>query len=517
MNKSEHVKITNNTIILYIKLSLSIILTIYTSRILLKNFGEVNYGIYFLIIGLVGFFNIILSNFSFTAMRFISYSLGTGDKVKTNQIFNTIFGISITIGFIAMLLMLLFGGKIIENTLNIPLHSVDDAYVVYNLSMITTFFLIIAVPLDSMLFSKGNILELSILELIIVIFKLVLALLLTAVDYSPIIFYSVSLLIVQLLFFIAKYFICQKYFKGSIKFNFSYMNWSVGKEMLSFLSWNFFGSFASLAVNQFKSILINIFFGVKLNLAEGLSNNVTSQISSFSSTLSTVVQPFLMKSEGSGNREHMVRLTYLSIKYSNLLFVLLAGPVFLELHFLLKSWLGNVPDHLEIFLKLSLITVFIQNCTFQLTNSLKAIGNISSFQIVESLIYILIIPLTYLFYSLGEAPEFIYYMFILFSFFLTYTRIYFAKKLIFINPIVFLKEAVRPIFLPLLFSVLLTLVLRLLLSEGFVRFVLIAMSFAVVLVFSFWHLSIKNIEKSIIWSIVNNRIVSFKIKKLAKK
>ena len=93
MNKSEHVKLTHNTIILYIKSSLSIILTIYTSRILLKNLGEANYGIYFLIIGLVGFFNIILSNFSFTAMRFISYSLGTSDKVKTNQIFNTIFGI----------------------------------------------------------------------------------------------------------------------------------------------------------------------------------------------------------------------------------------------------------------------------------------------------------------------------------------------------------------------------------------------------------------------------------------
>ena len=517
MNKSEHVKLTHNTIILYIKSSLSIILTIYTSRILLKNLGEANYGIYFLIIGLVGFFNIILSNFSFTAMIFISYSLGTSDKVKTNQIFNTIFGISIAIGFIGLLLMLLFGGKLIENTLNIPINSVDDANVVYNLSMVATFFLIIAVPLDSLLFSKGNVLELSIIELIIIIFKLALAFLLTAVDYSPIIFYSISLLIVHFFFFIAKYFICQKYFKGSIEVNFRYMNWSVGKEMLSFLSWNFFGSFASLAVNQFKSILINIFFGVKLNLAEGLTNNVTSQISSFSSMLSTAIQPLLIKSEGSGNREQMIRLTYLSTKYTNLLFVLLAGPVFFEIDFLLRSWLGNVPAYLEIFLKLSLITVFIQNCTFQLTNSIKAIGNISSFQIVESLIYMLIVPLTYLFYYLGAEPQFIYYMFILFSFILTYTRIYYAKKLILINPFVFLKEAVWPIILPLLLSVFLTLTIRLCLDEGFIRFLLISILFVVLFVFSYWHLSINNIERSFIRTFVNNWIVTSKIKNWTKK
>ncbi len=517
MNKSEHIKLSHNTLILYIKSSLSIFLTIVTSRILLKNLGEADYGIYFLIIGLVGFFNIILSNFSFTAIRFISYSLGASDKVKTNQIFNTIFGISIIIGFMGLLLMLFFGENIIENTLNIPVNSVNDANVVYNLSMIATFFLIIAVPLDSLLFSKGNVLELSIIELIIVFFKLALALLLTLVDYSPIIFYSVSLLIVQLVFFIAKYFICQKYFKGSIEVNCRYMNWSVGKEMLSFLSWNFFGSFASLTVNQFKSILINIFFGVKLNLAEGLTNNVTSQISSFSSMLSTAIQPLLIKSEGSGNRAHMIKLTYLSIKYTNLLFVLLAGPVFFELHFLLGSWLGNVPRYLEIFLKLSLIIVFIQNCTFQLTNSIKAIGNIASFQIVESLIYVLIIPVTYFFYYLGAVPQFIYYVFILFSLFLTYTRIYYAKKLILINPVVFLKEAVWPIILPLFFSILLSLIIRLCLDEGFIRFLLISTLFVLLFVFSYWHLSITNIERIFIRTVVNNWTVTSKIKNWLKK
>lgn len=511
MNKSENAKIAYNTILLYIKSILSILITIYTSRILLKNLGESSYGIYFLIIGIVGFFNIILSNFSFTSTRFISYSLGISDKVKTNQIFNTLFGFSIIVGFIGLFLMLLFSKNIIDNTLNIPTTSVNDAHIVYNISMTATFLLIVAVPLDSLLFSNGTIIELSIIDIITIIFKLVLALLLTIVNHNLLIFYSFSLLIVQFVVLIIKSVICYKYFKEKISIDFNCFNWLVGKEILLFFSWNFLGSFASLTVNQFKSILINIFFGIKLNLAEGLSNSTTSQISTFSSVLSSAVQPFLMKSEGSGNREKMLKLTNITTKYTNLLFVLIAGPVFIELHFLLKLWLVNVPDYVEIFLKLSLISVFIQNCTFQLTISVKAIGNIMWFQIVESSIYLFIVPLTYFFYWLGEPPEFIYYMFILFSFILTFSRIYFAKRLLLVNPVVFLKEAVWPILLPMLLSSLGALTLRLIFDEGLIRFLFISILFLVSLVFSYWYFSLNNHERDFIRSYVNNLRGSIKI------
>jgi hypothetical protein len=250
-----------------------------------------------------------------------------------------------------------------------------------------------------------------------------------------------------------------------------------------------------LSVTQMKGVLLNMFFGVTLNSAEGISSTASAQVNMFSVSMTRAINPQLVKSEGSGDSNRMLRITEISTKYSVFLFALFAIPILLEAPYLLKIWLKNIPTYAVVFCQLSLIGMMIEKFTFPITDAIRAIGNIRNFQVTETIILLLNIPFTYTAFKLGYSPVAIYIIIILISSVLFFNRLYFGKVIANLNIPSYFRNAIFPVLIPILFAVLLAIGIHFYLPEGFFRLCSVSLLFASSLLISFWNFGLHPEEK----------------------
>ena len=459
---------------------------LFTTRLVLNALGETNYGIYMLVAGVVGMLGILNSNMSNTSMRFMAHSLGTGDKATTLKTFNTTLFLHFIIGSIVVLIMEVGGWLMFEHLLNIPTAKIFDAKVVFHFMVITTFITVISVPYDAVMNSHENILALSLVDIVGKILKLGVAIYLTYSNTNLLILYGFLMMAIQLFLRIYKQWYSKvKYDECKIRFR-QYVDKKLMKSILSFTGWNLFGSVGAMAVTQVKGVLLNMFFGVKLNAADGISYQASSQVNTVSVSLTRAINPQLIKSEGGGDRDRMLRITEISTKYSSFLFALFAIPVFLETPYLLKLWLKSVPEYAVIFCQLSLIAMMMEKFTFPITDAIRAIGNIRNLTIAESIIYVLNIPLAYVSFKLGFSPVSIYIVAISICLIIFFNRLYFGNKIAGINIRNYIKRAIVPILIPIFLATIFAYGTQSFLPESFWKFCIISVIFMSTLISCFW-------------------------------
>lgn len=484
-----------NTGILYIQLIIGLAIGLFTTRIVLKALGETDYGIYMLVAGVVGMLGILNSNMSNTSMRYMAHSLGSGDKETTLKTFNTTLFLHFIIGSILIILMEVGGWLMFKYLLNIPLERMFDAKIVFHFMVATTFITVISVPYDAVMNSHENILTLSLVEILGYILKLGIAVYLIYYKGNLLIIYGLLMLIVQIILRIIKqWYSMVKYDECIIRFP-QYIDKKLMKSILSFTSWNLFGSIGSMSVTQVRGILLNMFFGVSLNAAEGVAKTASSAVNMVSVSMTRAINPQLTKSEGGGDRQRMLRITEISTKFSVFLFTLFAIPILIETSTLLKLWLKNVPDFAVIFFQLSILAMLIEKFTFQITDAIRAIGDIRVFTVIESSLRILNIPLAYYSFRLGYSPITAYIIGIFISCILFGTRLYFGKKVAGIDISSYIKNSILPILFPLLLAVPLSILLHIYLGESFGRLCFVTLIFMSILTISYWTLGLVITEK----------------------
>ena len=444
---------------------------LYTTRIVLDALGEINYGIYALVAGVVGMLAVLQSAMSTTAMRYMSHSLGTGDEVLMAKTFNVIFFLHFIIGLGLVVFIEIGGYFLFEYFLDIPFNKLADAKVVFHLMAITTFIAIIAVPYDAVINSHENLLALSVVDIIGALLKLSVAIYLTFTDLNLLIIYGIGVFLVQFImrimkqqYSIRKYKECKINFKRGIDKN-------LIKEIMAFSGWNLFGSIASMTETQIRGIILNMFFGVKINASEGIARTASGQINNISVSLTRAINPQLVKSEGSGDRQKMLRITTISTKFSVLLFALIAIPVIIEMPFLLNIWLKDVPEYAVIFARLTLISLLISKFTFEITNAIRAVGRIKEFQVVETIILVLNIPITFALFKLAYPPSTIYFVSILLSIITSIYRLYIGNKIAKLDISEFIKNGISPTLLPILIAILTGVFVQLLIENDLIKFI----------------------------------------------
>jgi O-antigen/teichoic acid export membrane protein len=506
-------KIVFNTFIIYLKIIFNIIVTFYTTRVILDCLGQEDYGIWSLIGGLIALFSVVYSAMTTASMRFMSHSLGTGDQNLINKTFSTSLLLHIVIGLIFVLVIEFSGIFMFKYMLNIPIHKISDAWYVFHMTIAITFLYIIAVPYDAVLNSHENILGLAVFDVIGIILRLVIVFYISTLKGNLLIIYSILTMLNQLLLMLAKqYYSFKKYNECNFNFRMNYDS-EFMKKILSFTLWNFFGSLAHVSATHFKGLILNMFYGVSLNTPNGISSNVSGQIGIFSNSMTMAINPQLVKSEGGGDRGRMLQLTGSSTKFSIFIFMILALPIFLELPLLLKLWLKVVPEYTVVFCRLILIYMLLEKLTFEITNAIRAVGDVKRFQLIETMIQISNIPLSYLFLKLGFQPTVIYVITILITVFITFERLYFGKTLLNLNTKDFLLKSVFPPIAVLIVSSILCYPIQLLLQENVIRLIisLFLTSFLSLTMFMIWGLTSQ--EKSIFLSLISQIKTKF-IKKL---
>lgn len=479
-------KVIFNTGVLYAQLVIGMIIGLFTTRIILNVLGETNYGIYMLVAGVVGMLGILNSNMSSTSMRYMSHSLGSGDREMMLKTFNTTLFLHFVIGAIVIIIMEIGGLLMFEYLLNVPEEKLFAAKVVFQFMVVTTFITVISVPYDAVMNSHENLLALSLVEVFGNFLRLGIAISLTYSNANLLIVYGFLMMVLQILLRIIKQWYSKvKYDECKIRFH-KYVDRKLMKSILSFTSWNMFGSIGALSVTELRGILLNMFFGVTLNAAEGLSKTASSQVNMISVSMTRAINPQIMKSEGGGDRKRMLRITEISTKFSVFLFTLFAIPILAETNYLFSLWLKEVPKYAVIFCQLSLVAILIEKFTFQITDAIRAIGNIRNFVLAEASFRLVNIPLAYLAFKFGSSPNAIYIVGIIVSCIIFGSRLYFGKRIAGINIWSYLNNSVKPIMIPLSIAIILSIPFHFFMNAGFSRLCIVTIVFMSSLIISFW-------------------------------
>lgn len=509
-------KVIFNTSILYVRLIIGMAIGLFATRLVLSALGETDYGIYALVAGVVGMLGILNASMANASMRFMAHSLGTGNEETIRKTFNTTLFLHFVIGIIVIVIMEIGGLLMFEYLLNIPGEKVFDAKIVFHFMVITTFITIISAPYDAVMNSHENILALSLADLLGNILKLGIAVYITYRMTNLLVVYGFLMLLTQIILRIIKqWYSKSKYKECKIDFR-SYIDKELAKTILSFSGWNLFGSIAAMSVTQVKSIFLNMFFGVSINAADGISTTASSQVNMVSVSMTQALNPQLVKSEGSGDRQKMLRFTEISTKFSIFLFALFAIPVLLETSYLLNLWLKKVPEYAIIFCQLILINLFIEKFTFEITTAIRAVGDIRNLTVFEAILFSFNIPIAYAVLRLGYSPYSIFFINIFISILVFFSRLYFGKKIAGMNIRSFFKNGILPVLLPIILASTFAIIPHLFLPESFLRLLITTLSSLLFITISFWFWGLNDNEAKTLKLIAYNIIQKASIIKKSK-
>lgn len=502
-----------NSSILYTRLIIGMIIGLFTTRIVLDALGETNFGVYMLVAGVIGMLDVLNSNMSNTSMRYMSYSLGSNDKETIFKTFNSTLFLHFAIGIIVVFIMEILGIIMFEYLLNVPEEKIFDAKIIFHFMVLTTFITVISVPYDAVMNAHENILALSVVDIIGSILRLGGAIYLMYSNANLLILYGFLMLVIQIILRVIKQWYSKiKYSECKIRFR-QYIDKKLIKSILSFTVWNLFGSLAALSVTQVKGIVLNMFFGVSINAADGISKTASSKVNMVSVSMTRAINPQLVKSEGGGDRQKMIRLTEVSTKFSIFLFSLLAVPVFFEMPYLLNLWLKNVPEYSIIFCRLILLAMFLEKFTFEITTALRAVGKIRNFQVIESVVWILNIPIYYIVLKMGYPPYSVFIVSIVLSLFGACVRLYFGKLIAKINLVQFFKNGIFPVLIPVLFAILFSGISFIFMQEGFLRLLVTTLSSFIAMIIIFCVFGLKNNEAKTLKNLATSILERFIIRR----
>lgn len=404
---SANKRLYTNTLLLYIRMLFTVVVGLYTSRVVLNTLGVSDYGIYN-IVGSIVFMLAFLNNAMITAtQRFLSYELGSKNLKRLNDVFCTSLSIHIVLSIIILIFAETFGLYFLNFHLNIPETRISAANWVYQCSLFTFIWNIISVPYNSCIVAHERMKVFAYISILQVSMKLVIVFLLLIFKTDKLITYGVLLLCVQIIIQIIYTIYCRKSFP-ECNYHIS-VNKPLFKEMFSFIGWNIIGNLGYSIKDQVSNIILNIFFGTVVNAARGIALQVNGIIWNFSGNFLMAVNPQITKSYAENDINNYKKLIYTSCHFSFFLLSIITIPFIINMDYLLKLWLGNVPNYTYEFLLLTLITSLINAMIIPMTTGIQATGKVRSLQISITTFALMESLLGYLLLKYGGNPYAVMY------------------------------------------------------------------------------------------------------------
>ena len=484
-----------NTAVNYISLLVKMAVGVFTARFVLQALGETDYGIYFAVAGVVGVLDMLNANMTNTSMRYLAHSLGSGDPEVVRKTFNSTLYIHYLIGVITIVIMEVGGLLMLEYVLKIPTEKMIDAHIIFQFMVITMFITIIAVPYDAVMNAHERIWMLSVFNIINSLMALALALYLLVSKGNRLVQYGFFVMLIQVVLRICKTIYSKRHFEECRNISLRKRDKQYVKSILSFTGWNLFGSISASFSSHFRGIVINMFFGVRLNAAEGISRTVSNYVNMVATSMTKAINPQLVKSEGGGNRERMLRITEIAAKYSSFLFAIIGVPFAIEAPYIIKLWLKDVPEFTVIFCQLTMINMLISKFSFQIVSAIQAVGKIRDFQLVETFLSFLPLLFAYILFKKGYPPVAIYYLSIIINVPIIIFRFYFGKKIAGLNIMQFIKNGILSSLIPLSLAMIPILVFIYFVPESIIRVIGTFGIYATIFTSLFWVMGLNKDER----------------------
>ena len=372
------------------------------------------------------------------------------------------------------------------------------AKMIYQFMVISTFFAVISVPYDALINAKENMLLVAIMGTLEALMKLAVAVYITFSENDKLITYGLLMSCISILLLIIQGIYCHlKYDEAIIKPK-KYFNKSLFNEMTRFAGWSFLGSASNMIANYGQGVIINIFFGTRVNAASGIGAQVSGQLSAFAGTMMKALNPLIAKSEGAGKRSLMIEAVIVGSKTSFFLLTLFFIPAMLEMPYIFKIWLKNVPEFTVLFCQLLLIRNLIEQLFVSLASSISAHGNIRNYQIISSILNFFPLLISYILFKMGNPAYVLFIVFIIYSILSSAITLYFTHYNYQFPVSYFLKHAVGKCILSFFIIYLVALIPVIYMDEGFSRLSVVIITSTLAYPVSIWFIGLGKNERSIL-------------------
>ena len=440
----DNVRIAKNSLYLYIQMAIRLIITLFTTRVVLNALGFEDYGIYNVVAGFVTMFAFVSNTMVSASQRFFACELGVGNLKELNDYFNATLLCYFIMTIVLVILIECFGIWFLNNKLVVSQTRFDAANWAFHLAVVTFVINLLSVPYTSMIIAQERMGIFAFVSLIAALFKLLVVYLLLVTHGDKLILYSLFIVVVTLMNALWFYAYCKKWFKQETKLKIVW-NGKLMRELISFSWWSLFGSLSNVIRSQGINILLNIFFNPVVNAARGIAYQVNSAINQFVHSFYQAIRPSIMKLSARQELEKMYQVVFTSSKLSFYLMLLITVPIILETPLVLSLWLDAVPEKTVMFTRLVVIVALIDTLGLPLSTAINANGNIKWYNIVIGSVFIANFPISYIFLQVGFPAEIVFFVAIMISMIAQLVRVYFSKNIVGMRILAYIVEVLFPI------------------------------------------------------------------------
>ena len=405
---STSTRVLKNTGFLYVRMGVTVVISLYTTRLILNSLGASDFGIFGIVGGTIAMLGFLKSAMAAATQRYMNFYQGKGDSILQLKIFNNSIILHWLLAILIGVILEIAGLFLFDGVLNIPPERIIAAKWIYQFAIASTLFSIITVPYDAAINAHENMLYYAIVGIIESTLKLVIAIVIVNTSSDKLILYGLLMALLSITMLFVKRVYCRtKYQECHLSLR-KYYDKPFLKELTSFAGWNFVSSAGVMIGNFGGDIVVNHFFGTIVNAAQNVGSQLRGQMMAFSNNMLKALNPVITKSAGAGNESNMIKYALTGSKLSYHLFAMLAIPFLVETPIILKLWLKNVPEWAVCFFYFQLIISLSEQLTVTLGSVLSAVNKIKEFSIFNSITHFLPLFLYVFVFSLGAEPYWLY-------------------------------------------------------------------------------------------------------------
>ncbi|WP_314922167.1 MATE family efflux transporter [Prevotella pallens] len=450
-------QVTKNAIMLYVRMFVSMIIGLYSSRVVLSTLGVSDYGVYNVVGAIVPVFAFLSNAMASSISRFITFELGKGDFGRLKKTFSSAVLIQIVIGVVIFILAELIGGWFLREKLVIPPERMNAANWIFQLSVLSILLNIIQIPYYACIIAHEKMEIYAYIEILYAVFKLITVFLLIVIGFDKLILLgiisSISLIIITLFYVIYS---IRSFGECRSKI---IIDKNIIRPMITFSGYDTYGNICLAVKSQGIPFVVNLFLGVVINAAVGIVYTVTNMFRSFCGNILTVFRPQVVKFYAQNDFSKMTDTINLSIRMLLMLSILLVTIFIYNSQVILQLWLVKVPPLTSLLLNIALIENLFALLTDSLRIGVNATGRIKGYCFWSGTLIILVVPVSYFVLKWHYSPQSVFIISLLSQVLCTGVSLFYLKKEVPQYSIISFLKILSKVIFPLLVVVFVTFII----------------------------------------------------------
>lgn len=393
--------IARNTLYLYGRMFFTMWLTLYISRFLLQVLGVRDYGIYSVVGSFAVLFSFISTSFLLSTERYIAAAIPSDNKEVLQRTFSTCLHCHIVIALLIFVLLETVGLWFLNNKMDIPQNRLMAANIVFHATAVSCSVATAGLPFHACVVAYEKMSFYAFIGIMDVLLKLMVIIVVYFVGGDSLVIYGVLFSLIAFFDVIAYGLYC--HFRLE---NIAYQRcWDAKlfREVFCFVGWNIIKQGSYVGFTQGANLLFNLYGGVLLNAAYGLAMQVHGACMAFMHNVQSAFFPQIIKKCASKQYDALHLLIRRAAKFSNFMLLFIMIPLLLNMEYILKLWLGVVPEYASQFSKVLLFSCLLETFIEPLNTAILAHGNVRNYQVTSAISWIVALLLMYAFLCFGQS------------------------------------------------------------------------------------------------------------------